>query len=81
MFNSNEIPLRRDDPVDRFHILFHQLRSLLTILTMLSSDSDHGMGWGRAENDLFHLLLQMVEELGDNYSRHLDDIAGEVCDG
>ena len=56
----------------------HQLHSLLTILTMLSSDLPNAMGWGRAENNLFFLLLEIVEELADNYSRHLDDIAGEM---
>ena len=79
MSNINEIfPPRRDDPVDRCHILFNQLHSLLTILSMLSAEPDNALGWGRDENNLFCLLLGMVEELADNYSRHLDDMAAEV---
>ena len=67
MCNSNPIfPLRRDDPVDRCHILFNQLHSLLSILILLSGDSDNALGWGRDENNLFCLLLGMVEELSDN---------------
>ena len=77
MSKFNDIFPRRDDPVDRCHILFHQLHSLLTILTLLT-DSDNSMGWGKNENDLFFLLQQMVAELAHNYSRHLDDIAGEA---